>query len=91
MDFDVLLFSTKEVYPSNYSDGKHELFVNRVKNMERKYGVSLPNIKQVLIGDSAYPINEIHFEDGLVLLDEEAGQSAIAQRENKQKIEAWFI
>lgn len=89
MDFKVLKFRNMEVYSSQYADGKPELFVKRVKDMEAKYDVSLPKIKHVLIGDSEYPLNEIHFVDGLVLIDEVASPTN-AQKENKQKIEAWL-
>lgn len=89
MDFKILFFRDKKDYPIKHEDGKHELFLNRVKDMEVKYDVSLPEIKQVLIGDSEYPMNEIHFDDGLVLLDEVASLTN-AQKENKQKIEEWL-
>lgn len=90
MDFKVLIHRTGKDYPSKYSDGKHELFINRVKAMEAKYNVSLPKIKKVFIGDSEYPINEIHFEDGLELYDEEASLYPRAKNENKERIDNWL-
>ena len=90
MDFQVLIHKTGEVYPSKYSDGKHEIFVNRAKAMEDKYNVSLPKIKKILIGDSENPINEIHFEGGLVLFDEEASVYPRTKNENKKRIDDWL-
>lgn len=90
MDFKVLRLRDNTEYPSVYTDGKCETYINRVKNLEKKYNVTLPKIEKVLIGDSEYPINEIHFENGLVLLDEEASHYPSAADKNKRKIEHWL-
>lgn len=90
MDFKVLRFRDGTDYPSKYSDGKPELFIKRVKAMEVKYNVSLPKIEEVWIGDEEYPINEIHFEDGLRLYDEETSLYHPVKNENKERIDDWL-
>lgn len=75
-------------YPSCYEDGQPEFYIKHVKIMEQRYGVDFPRIKKVTIGSSEYPITEIHFEDGLVLYDEEFSPPW-TQEENKAKIREW--
>lgn len=89
MDFKVLRFRDNTEYPSVYTDGKCVTYTSRVKNLEKKYDVTLPKIKKVLIGDSEYPFTEIHFVNGLVLMDEEASLYPNVSIENKRKIEHW--
>lgn len=90
MGFKILLYRSGKEYPSEYSDGKPELFIKRVKDLELKYNVYLPKIKEVFIGDNEYPINEIHFEDGLKLYDEEASLYPGVKSENKERLENWL-
>jgi hypothetical protein len=85
MEFKILNYRNREEYPNNYKYGKQEFYIKHVKVMEQKYNISLPRIKEVIIGDSEYPFTEVYFEGGLVLYDEEVSPHW-TQNENKKRI-----
>lgn len=88
MEFKILKYRDGKEYPNHYQDGKCEVYVKRVENMEKRYEISLPKITEVIVGDSEYPMTEIYFEGGLMLIDEEA--SPWLRLENVKKIEELF-
>lgn len=87
-DFKIINRYGKE-YPNIYEDGQMEFYLTHVKIMEQRHSIVLPKIKKVFIGDSSYPVTEIHFEDGLILYDEEFSPPW-AIKENKKTLKRWL-
>lgn len=69
----ILSKSTGREYPSEYEWGKSSYWEYITILMLSKRNLSIEkfgSIKNVLIGDSSYPLNLIEFENGLEIYDE---------------------
>jgi hypothetical protein len=90
-DFKIVRYRGGE-YPNCYNDGKQETYIEHVRVMEHRYNVQFTNIVKVVIGDNECPVTEIHFEDGLILYDEEfsVNKSNWQVKENENRIDKWL-
>lgn len=88
MAFKIIKYKNGEEYPNIYEDGKPEFYIKHAEIIGQRYGISLSEIKKVMIGDSENPITEIYFEDGLVLYDEE--MCPWMRNDNKKRVEEFL-
>lgn len=88
-NFKIFKYRDGSEYPRHYNDGKTEFYVKHVEIMGKRYDKVLPKIKKVIIGDSEYPVTEIHFEDGLILWDEEVSPKW-TRKENEETLAKWL-